>query len=630
MSADQLVQFLAQALFVLIFLVVALKAVLRPWRANLDIALLFGVAGALIAESGVINALDIHAGPLLIALSSSLIIALPYLLLRLVDDFVELPPRLLDGAGLGLLISVVTLFLLPTTRPLPLTLAYVLYFVGFTGYVSVAFVRAARTSQGVTRRRMQAAAAGSLFLSLDIVWAGVQAALPNAHLSVPSDLFGLACGICYFIGFATPRWLRRTWQEPAVRAFLRRATALSRLPRREDVVRELELSLGMAFGTRGANIGIYDQEAGTLCYRAGEQPFVTPADHLIAGRAFVAQRIVFSANAAADDPAYAEIYARSSARSVLAAPLTAGEHRFGVLAIYAPRTPIFADDDLELVGLLAGQAAAVLENHMLIGEAAAVRAREEAAQLKDEFLAAAAHDLKTPLTALVAQAQLMEKRARRNPEAPADMEGIGRLVKETQRLKRLVLELLDVTRIQQGQLVTQRTPVDLATVLREACERQTSASHRMVLEQMTAITGAFDEQRIMQLIDNLIENAVKYTPGGGDIRLALWQEGDTAHLSVTDPGIGIPAEDLPHLFDRFHRGSNVVQSEAPGLGLGLFICRGIVAQHGGSISATSGGPGQGSTFLVTLPLVPMPPQDVVMAAAPSADGHLAQDGRVRA
>jgi signal transduction histidine kinase len=328
---------------------------------------------------------------------------------------------------------------------------------------------------------------------------------------------------------------------------------------------------------------------------------VVPADHMIPGRAFASQQPVLSVNAMRDDPEHAARYRASNATTILAAPITAAEQRLGVLAIFGERAPIFAEDDLELVALLGAQAAVILESHFLIDEAADVRAREEAARLKDDFLSAAAHDLKTPLTAVVAQAQLLERRARRNPEAPIDVQGVERIVKEAQRLKGLVEELLDVTRAEQGKLVHRREPVDLVPLVREACERHSSTWHTFTPVVEESLTGEYDRQRILQLLDNLLENAVKYSPDGGEVRVALWRENDTAHLTVTDNGIGIPAADLPRLFDRFHRGGNVDDRRFAGLGLGLFICHGIVEQHGGSISATSPGPGRGSTFHVVLP-----------------------------
>src|SRR5207248_574151 len=181
-----------------------------------------------------------------------------------------------------------------------------------------------------------------------------------------------------------------------------------------------------------ASIGLWDESACRLRFyeRDTDEPIEVPPDGRISGRAFTTQRAIFSPNAPRDDPANADAYLAYGSMAILAAPITAGERRLGVLVVYAPRAPIFADDDLVLVQLLADQAAVILESRALIDEAARVRAREEAMRLKDDFLSAAAHDLKTPLTTIVVQAQLLERSARLEPAAPPELAGIERLVRE--------------------------------------------------------------------------------------------------------------------------------------------------------------------------------------------------------
>ena len=300
-------------------------------------------------------------------------------------------------------------------------------------------------------------------------------------------------------------------------------------------------------------------------------------------------------------PEAADSGRRYGANAILVAPITAGDKRLGVLAVYAPSAPVFANDDLELVQLLADQAAVILESRSLIDEAARVQAREEATRLKDDFLSAAAHDLKTPLTTLVGRAQLLERRALRTPDAPADLKSIRTLLTEAQRLRSLVLDLLDASRAERGQLVGRREPVDLTALVRAACDRQESDRHNCVVEANGPIVGTFDGNRVAQLLENLLENAMKYSPDGGEVRVQVWPEDHAAHLTVADQGIGIPAEDVPHIFDRFYRAHNVNDRQFAGLGLGLFICRAIAEQHGGRIWASSQEKG-GTTFHVTLPL----------------------------
>ncbi len=243
----------------------------------------------------------------------------------------------------------------------------------------------------------------------------------------------------------------------------------------------------------------------------------------------------------------------------------------------------------------------ILESRALIDEATRVRARAEAARLRDDFLSSAAHDLKTPLTSMLAQAQLLERKAQRDPTAPADAPGLQRIVSETRRLSALVLELLDASRAEQGRLVGAREWMDIALVLREAAERHSSDRHPCRLASDGPVEGDFDRTRIEQLINNLIENAVKYSPDGGAVELRTWREGETAHVTVTDHGIGIPSQELPRVFDRFHRGQNVDDRQFAGMGLGLFICRAIVKEHGGRIEATSR-QGEGTTIHAQLPI----------------------------
>lgn len=597
MTAETLLQNVTDAIFVAIFALVALRTVAEPSRAHIDSSLLFGAIALIVAETWLSELLGITTSAVLTTIVSILLMALPYFMLRLVDDFRGVPRWLLRAAEVGLASSVV-LLLAFSGRRLPglVTVLLVAYFVAISGYAAGGFIRAAQQSSGVTRRRMRSVALGTGCIGLIILVAGIEAFSPGpaAVWLALTSVFGIVCGVAYFLGFAPPGWLRRAWQEPELRAFLGRAAALPRLPDTTAIVRELEHGAASSMGTQLALIGV----------RNGEElefPTAGAADAL-AIRAFETRRPAFSANARRDYPADDPFYRAHNVNSVLAVPIVAGQDALGVLAVYAVRAPIFAEDDLQLAQLLADQAAVILESRSLIDEATRVRAREEAARLKDDFLSAAAHDLKTPLTALLAQAQLLEHRARRVPDAPADLRGIERVVRESQRLRRLVTELLDVGRVESGKLVDRREPVNLAAVAREACEALNLEHHACLVDGDGDVTGLYDPVRIRQLVDNLVENAVKYSPEGGLVEVTVRRRDEMAVLTVRDRGIGIPADDIPLLFDRFHRGGNVDDRQFAGMGLGLFICRGIAEQHGGRLWATSPGPGQGSTFHVELPL----------------------------
>jgi len=622
-SGLEQIQLLTSTLYILIFFAVLVRVIRLPTPAHVDMALFFGAAAVLIISGALPGVLGIAAPWWLGDITGALLMSLAYLLLRLVADFGTVPRAIMRASEVGLVLSIVAIVALETPMPALATLGLVAYFSFVIAYDTWGFVKAATRTRGVTRRRIQALAIGSTSVGVVILAAGASVALPGlAWLWTEiSALLGLASGLCYFVGFAPPTWLRRAWQEPELRSFLTRAASLPRLPDTYRIVRELELGAAASLGAPFASIGLWDRERQRLCFyyspppdggdvpELPASPFLRedsvweldPARNPIAGRTFLEQRAQLVLDVERADPGNEPLYRAYHARAALAAPITAGEERLGVLVIYAPRAPFFANSDLELLQLLADQAAVVLESRALIDEAARVRAREEATRLKDDFLSSAAHDLKTPLTGLVTQAQLLRRRAERNPQAPVDRVGLDRMLEQSLRLRDLVLELLDVSRLEHGSLIGERSPADLAELAGEIVAREGKAWSRIELARQGPVIATVDRPRLEQVVTNLVENALKYSPDGGTVHLRLRCEADEARIDVVDAGIGIGPEDLPLIFERFHRGRNVDDRRFAGMGLGLYITRGIVEQHGGRIWVEST-PGQGSAFHVALPL----------------------------
>lgn len=605
MTALELVSLLTQAIYVLIFVLVAWSALRRRTRTSVDIALFFGAISIAIVESRIVTAFGLTAIDLITDIVALLVIAMPYLLLRLVDDFSDVPvavKRLSEG---GLVLSGIGFLATAGTLPPSILMAIVLYFAALSTYCAVAFVRAAQRSAGVTRRRLQAAAAGTLLLGLAILVAGFGPMMPAALAGLPNGLtqvLALASAIAYFVGFAPPPTLRRAWQEPELRAFLRRAATLPRLPDTPSIVRALQDGAGATLGARAA-IGLFDKQTDTLRFHDphGVLPNEIGPSEYIVWRVFESQRAEYIAEAARANPALAASYRAHGVRSLLIAPISVADLRLGAIEAYTAQQPVFSEDDLDLVRLLADQAAVIIESRALIDEAARVRALEEAARLKEDFISAAAHDLKTPLTTLVAQAQFLERRALSEPAAPADLSGIRRIVREARRLSGLVLELLDAARLEQGKLIGEREPVDLAALARDLAGRETYEGRRITVSADAPVVGNYDPHRIGQVLENLVENAVKYSSEESEVHVCVTKRDGQALIDVRDEGIGIPPEDLPQIFDRFHRASNVDDRRFAGMGLGLFMCKGIVEQHGGRIWVESR-VGAGSTFHVALPL----------------------------
>lgn len=233
-------------------------------------------------------------------------------------------------------------------------------------------------------------------------------------------------------------------------------------------------------------------------------------------------------------------------------------------------------------------------------------------QAREEFLGAAAHDLKTPLTGIQGLAQLARRRLMRlaDPQAAPILEQLEGIEAATRRMAALIGDLLDGTRLQLGALLElERRPTDLVALTRDVIGQRPDPGHRLVLQtEVKSLVATVDPERIAQVLDNLVGNALKYSPAGGQIVVRLGhteEEGSTqALLAVQDAGLGIPAADLPHIFERYYRAGNV-RGRIAGTGIGLASVRQIVDQHGGAVTVDSR-EGQGTTVTVRLPLAVRP------------------------
>jgi PAS domain S-box-containing protein len=221
--------------------------------------------------------------------------------------------------------------------------------------------------------------------------------------------------------------------------------------------------------------------------------------------------------------------------------------------------------------------------------------------LKDEFVSLVSHELRAPLTNINASVELAL--ASRPPQAlEAKLAIIGQ---EAQRLTRLVQSILDVSRIQAGRLVLLTAPVDAAAVCRAVVGRQAPDRPWQVSVAAGTPPVLADAERLQEVLANLLDNAVKYSPPGTPVDLAARPLGaEEVLFSVTDRGVGIPAGELAKVFERFHRVERGDARATYGHGLGLYIARRLVEAHGGRMWAESTGPGQGATFLFTLPRAP--------------------------
>jgi len=234
-----------------------------------------------------------------------------------------------------------------------------------------------------------------------------------------------------------------------------------------------------------------------------------------------------------------------------------------------------------------------------------ITALKDLERAREEFLSSASHDLKAPLTSIRGQAQLAQRRLSRIdvPETAAVARQLSLIDAGTGQMLALINELVDVTRTDLGGgLDLDRRMVDLVALARGVVAQQTDlTTHRIVVDTaLPALETAVDVARIERVVTNLVSNAVKYSPDGGDITVMVAREDDMAVIVVSDHGLGIPADDAPRVFERFHRAANVAGRIA-GTGIGLASVRQIVERHGGRIAVESA-EGVGSTFTVRLPL----------------------------
>jgi signal transduction histidine kinase len=227
-------------------------------------------------------------------------------------------------------------------------------------------------------------------------------------------------------------------------------------------------------------------------------------------------------------------------------------------------------------------------------------------QLKDEFVALISHDLRTPLTSIMGYLELTMDDTELTDEQRGYLEVVER---NSQRLFHLVNDLLFVARLEAGQLDLAPADLDLAAIVRqsvvEAMPNAEAKRIELTCDAAHAPAVSADKGRMFQLLDNLVSNAIKFTPEGGRVDVRVRQRGESVCIEVTDTGIGIAHAEQARLFERFFRASTARDGQIPGTGLGLYIARAIVVAHSGQISVESE-PGEWTTFRIELPLAPIP------------------------
>jgi len=288
------------------------------------------------------------------------------------------------------------------------------------------------------------------------------------------------------------------------------------------------------------------------------------------------------------------------AHTTVVVPLTAGGRTLGAMALlrHSPDRA-FTAEDISLAEDLARRCATAVDNARLYEQA------QDALQVRDQFLAVAAHELRSPLTRLKSHTEVLA-------DVVADgqisvnqlVQSLHRMNVAIDRLSSLTTDLLDVSRLRR-RLPLRRQSVELRELIRTVAndyEQHPAQPHRLVLDLPSEpFCLLADPERLDQVVSNLLDNAVKYSPAGGTIHVSLEVSETGGHVRVRDEGIGLPAGAAERVFEPFHRAANAFAGSIPGLGLGLHISRQIVQRHGGRMWAESPGEGLGTTLNVWLP-----------------------------
>ncbi|HYK85855.1 MAG TPA: ATP-binding protein, partial [Ktedonobacteraceae bacterium] len=310
---------------------------------------------------------------------------------------------------------------------------------------------------------------------------------------------------------------------------------------------------------------------------------------------------------------------------ILAAPITHHNHLLGLMILdrsalqkSAPPPREFSIWDMAVIEGIAQLAGLAIEQAHLQQETMEARSSEasmrEANALKDEFLAITAHEFRTPLTVILAHSQMALRVLRKPVDQDTSQrlnDSLSTIEEQAHQLTNIVNTFLEVAQINRGQLVLKLAPVDLTDIIKQVVTNQsaTSPEHTITFEiapEARPYMVMGDSARLSQVLGNLIQNAIKYSPFGGPITISLRQHGGepgrTIEVQVADKGIGIPKEAQARLFERFYRAPNIDGSKTKGVGLGLYIVSALLKMHGGSIRAESSGIyGEGSRFIITLP-----------------------------
>jgi signal transduction histidine kinase len=615
MTAAQLLQLLTSVTFLIVFVAVTVRAVRRPTRESLDIALFFGAPAIAITASWAAQALGVRDATVSL-ISAALILAIPLLTLRAIQGFTRLPRAVIPAAAVTWIVNALAVGAFAALGPAsaasaPITAVVVLLilvsFVVFESYAAYAVLRSTRRAHGVTRRRLQLIGVGTLLLALAIVSAGLAVVVPLAtNLTLP---LALGSALAYLVGFEPPGPLRHAWQAPGFFEFVRRTSRLVGAAGPELVNTALAREIAAATGEAEAALGLWQPDLEVLRFwRVTGDPIDRRLDQSLAAQAFIEQRAVRTSDTPVSTRQLPAEHREAGLRYVLTAPITVGGRRLGVVAIVVARRSTFFDDDLALLQLLADQAGVVLEHRRLFAEVHELNRTLEGSvselrALNDElgaFAYSVSHDLRAPLRSIDGFSQILLEDY--GPALGAGgRDNLERVRAAATRMGNLIDDMLLLSRLTRDDMRPQN--VDLTALARVVVDelRAREPQRRVEFESNGALVAKGDERLLRIALTNLIGNSWKFTRQREPAHITFGGEArdDQATFFVRDDGVGFDMRYAQKLFGAFQRLHTTKEFE--GTGIGLATVQRIVHRHGGRVWAESE-VGKGSTFYFTLPI----------------------------
>ena len=491
-----------------------------------------------------------------------------------------------------------------------------------------------------------------LAIAISIVFhAYVLIRLPLRETDV-GDVVGLIlfAGLAVFVSYATPR-LRQTLRELEHERKLEQnaRTEAEQHSREADELRRLSRALTQTvdptaaaqrvanavkrlFDPSSAVVRLVEPDGAMVAVAvAGDNPVVTPGHRMPAGSGVVGQAVtqrkLVMTTSVLTDPRIdlpspvRDQHERLGHQLVIAAPLIVDDVTIGTLALNETKTRTFAETELALLQALANHAAIGIRNAQRFeNERMARQEAEASSRTKDEFLAMLGHELRNPLAAIGSAIAILNRLSATDERS---VHARAVITRQVAHLRELMDDLLDVGRVTTGKIILSPKSIDLGELARRAWavleSTGTFAQHKTTLQTEPVWVNA-DETRMAQVFDNLLTNAVKYTPPGGSVLVSVRAVGTDAMIRVADTGVGMTPALLPRIFDLFVQGEPTRDRAKGGLGIGLTLVKRLVEMHGGTVSASSDGPSRGSVFTVRLPRLALPVKPVATEPTRTVSG----------